>query len=556
MDGDMDKTPPPPEPPVVAPEPRISTRRHFPIVWIIPLVALLAGAWLAYDAITSRGPLVTVTFKTAEGLVAGKTKMKFKDVEVGKVEAIEYSDDLSHVVVKARMARGMERYLRSESKFWVVRAQVSGGEVSGLGTLFSGAYIGVQLTKQGKLESAFEGMEKPPALTPDQPGRIFQLRADRLGSLDVGSPVYFRQIKVGQVVAYDLEESGSTVLINVFVRAPHDARVRENTRFWNVSGMGVSVDANGLQVRAESLLSMVLGGVAFETPGAPEEARDVPPGKVFTLFPTREKSNETTFAHKEYYRLEFPGSVRGLAIGAPVEFRGIAIGQVADITLEYDDGKGEVRIPVLIEVEPERFRRRGKGKGKSKAPAKIVEDMVEDGLRAQLKTGSLLTGQAYVDLDLHPGAPPARLKRDGDYLELPTLLTPLEGIFASFSRIMDRVDKLPLESMAGELRDTMDGMRGALAELRDTMAGLRKTMGTADTFIQNADRNILPKAEAALEQMRTTLARVDTTLDPDSALRADIETALKELADAARSLRVLADYLERQPDALLYGKGR
>jgi paraquat-inducible protein B len=553
MDGDMDETPLPPAPPVVAPEPRVS-RRHFPVVWIIPLVALLAGAWLAYDAITSRGPLVTITFKTAEGLVAGKTKVKFKDVEVGKVESIEYSDDLSHVVVKARMAKGMERHLRSQSEFWVVRAQVSGGEVSGLGTIFSGAYIGVQLTKQGKLESAFEGLDKPPALTPDQPGRIYQLRAERLGSLDVGSPVYFRQIKVGQVVAYDLEEGGRTVLVKAFVRAPHDARVRENTRFWNVSGLGVSVDANGLQVKAESLLSLVLGGVAFETPGAPEEARDVPPGQVFTLFPTREKSNETTFAHKEYYRLEFPGSVRGLAIGAPVEFRGMAIGQVADISLEYDDGKGEVRIPVLIEVEPERFRRRGKGKGKGKDPARIVEDMVEAGLRAQLKTGNLLTGQAYVDLDLHPEAPKARLKKDGDYLELPTLLTPLEGIFASFSRIMDRVDKLPLESMAGELRDTMDGMRGALAELRTTMAGLRKTMGTADTFIQNADRNILPKAEAALEQMRTTLARAEAAMDPDSSMRADVEMALKELADAARSLRVLADYLERQPDALLFGK--
>ena len=550
----MEETPLPPELTAQAPEPQVSHRRHISVVWIIPLVALLAGAWMAYDAITSQGPLVTVTFKTAEGLVAGKTKVKFKDVEVGKVEAIEYSDDLSHVVVKARMAKGMERYLRSESEFWVVRAQVSGGEVSGLGTLFSGAYIGVELTKQGKLETEFVGLEKPPVITGDQPGRIFLLRADRLGSLDVGSPLYFRQIKVGQVVAYDLESKGQGVLIQVFVRAPHTRQVRANTRFWNVSGVAVSMDANGLQVKAESLLSLVLGGIAFETPGSPDDEKPVPPGKVFTLFPTREKSNETTFSHKEYYRLEFPGSVRGLSIGAPVEFRGMAIGQVADISLEYDDGKGEVRIPVLIEVEPERFRRRGKGK--SKDPAKIVEEMVADGLRAQLKTGSLLTGQAYVDLDLHPNAPKAQLKRYGDYLELPTLPTPLEGIFSSFSRIMDRLDKLPLEAMAGDLRDTMGGLQATMADFRTTMAGLRKTLSSADTLLTDADKTTLPKAEAALEQMRSTLARVESALDPDSAMRADIEQALKELADAARSLRVLADYLERQPDALLYGKGR
>ncbi|MEW5773068.1 MAG: MlaD family protein [Thermodesulfobacteriota bacterium] len=553
----MEDTSPPQETPAAPaspPEPRVSTRRHISVVWIIPLVALLAGAWLAYDAISSQGPLVTVRFKTAEGLVAGKTKVKFKDVEVGKVETIEYSDDLSHVVVKARMAKGMERYLRSETLFWVVRAQVTGGEVSGLGTIFSGAYIGVQLTKKGKLETEFEGMEKPPVITEDQQGRLFLLRADRLGSLDVGSPVYFRQIKVGQVAAYDLEDGGRTVLVKVFVRAPHHARVRENTRFWNVSGVGVSVDANGLQVRAESLLSMVLGGIAFETPGAPEEAKDAPPDKVFTLFSTREKSNEIAFTHKEYYRLEFPGSVRGLTIGAPVEFRGMTIGQVADISLEYDEAKAEVRIPVLIEVEPERFRRRGKAKGKD--PARIVEEMVAAGLRAQLKTGSLLTGQTYVDLDLHPDAPKAGLKRYGDYLELPTLPTPLEGIFASFSRIMDRVDKLPLESMAGELRDTMGNLRDTMADFRTTMTGLRKTLDTADGFFADADKNTLPKAEAALEQMRATLARAEAALDPDSAMRADIEQALKELADAARSLRVLADYLERQPDALLYGKGR
>jgi len=554
----MDETSLPPEPATEAPEPLVSTRRHLSVVWIIPLVALLAGAWMAYNAISSQGPLVTINFKTAEGLTSGKTKVKFKDVEVGTVESIQYSDNLSHVVVKARMAKGMERYLRAETLFWVVRAQVSGGEVSGLGTLFSGAYIGVQLSKKGKLETEFEGLDKPPALTPDQPGRMFVLRADRLGSLDVGSPVYFRQIKVGQVVAYDLEDGGRTVLVKVFVRSPHDARVRDTTRFWNVSGMGVSVDANGLQVKAESLLSLVLGGIAFETPGAAEEAKDVPPDMVFTLFPTREKSNEITFAHKEYYRLEFPGSVRGLSIGAPVEFRGMVIGQVADISLEFDPGKREVRIPVLIEVEPERFRIRntGKGKNRGKDPAKIVEDMVAAGLRAQLKTGNLLTGQAYVDLDLHPEAPRAGLKQDGDYLELPTLPTPLEGIFTSFSRIMDRVDSLPLEAIAGELRTTMGGMREAMAEFRTAMSGLRKTVGSVDTFVHDANSNTLPKAEAALEQMRSTLARAEAALDPDSTMRADIEQALKELADAARSLRVLADYLERQPDALLYGKGR
>lgn len=531
------------------PEPRVSSRRHVSIVWIIPLVAAVVGAWMAYNAITSQGPLITVTFTTAEGLVAGKTKVKFKDVEVGKVETIEYSNDLSHVVVTARMAKGMERYLRAETLFWVVRAQVSAGEVSGLGTLFSGAHIGMQASKKGKLESEFTGLDKPPVIPEDQRGGVFLLRSERMGSLDVGSPVYFRQIKVGQVAAYDLEENGNSVLVKVFIRAPHDARVRENTRFWTVSGMGVSMDARGLQIKAESLLALLLGGIAFETPASAEQAKEAPPDKVFTLFPTREKSNEQTYAHKEYYQLHFPGSVRGLTIGAPVEFRGMAIGQVADIALQYDRDKREARIPVVIEIEPERFRMDGAAKGDGKDAGRIIAALVEAGLRAQLKTGSFLTGQAYVDLDFHPDEPSAQVVRGKGLPELPTLQTPLEGIFASFSRIMNRVDKLPLESMSQELRDTMGGMR-------TTMAELRTAMGQAGEFIHAVDQRTLPKAEATLEQMRATLARVEGTLDPDSAMRADIQQVLKELADAARSLRVLADYLERQPDALLYGKGR
>jgi paraquat-inducible protein B len=244
----------------------VKPKKSVSIVWIVPLVALLIGGWLAYRAITEKGPTITITFKSAEGLEAGKTKIKFKDVEVGQVEEIRLSPDLSQVMVTAQLTKDAKDYLSENTRFWVVRARVVGGGVSGLGTLFSGAYIGMDPGKPGKTVRSFKGLETPPIVTTDLPGRHFMLRAERLGSLDIGKPVYFRQIQVGQVVAYELQKDGQAIDIKIFIHAPHHESVRKNTRFWNAGGLDVSVDAGGIKVNTESFVTIMIGGIAFETP--------------------------------------------------------------------------------------------------------------------------------------------------------------------------------------------------------------------------------------------------------------------------------------------------
>ena len=515
----------------------VKPKKSVSIVWIVPLVAVLIGGWLAYKAITEKGPTITITFKSAEGLEAGKTKIKFKDVEVGQVEEIHLSPDLSQVMVTAQLTKDAKDYLSQNTRFWVVRARVGGGGVSGLGTLFSGAYIGMDPGKPGGKARSFKGLETPPIVTTDLPGRHFMLKAQTRGSLDIGDPVYFRQIQVGQVVAYEMEKDGHAVDIKIFIHAPHHERVRKNTRFWNAGGLDVSVDANGIKVKTESFVAIMIGGVAFETPTDSDPGPAAQEGEIFRLYDRRENIYKKAYVKKTRRLLHFQGSVKGLSVGAPVKFKGIDIGEVIDIKLEFDYDAMAFRIPVAIEVEPERIAVIGKQTIDRQRGSEIL---VEKGLRAQLKQGNLLTGQLYIDLDIYPDEPPLKMIYGGKYPEIPTIPAPIEEITRGVTRIVDRLEKLPLEQIGNDLRDTM--------------AHLNKSTEQLQKLMQNIDEKVVPATTATLEKTETTLTKLDRLLDAESPTGYELKQALAELADAARNISVLADYLERHPDSLVFGK--
>jgi len=523
------------------PKPVIKKKRQFSIVWLIPLVAALIGAWLAYKTISEKGPTITLTFENAEGLEAGKTKIKYKDVEIGQVESITLSKDLSHVVLTANLVKDAEQYLSENTRFWVTRARVTASQITGIGTIFSGAYIGIDPGKPGKPGKpvrAFKGLETPPVISTDVPGRYYMLRADRLGSLDIGVPVYFRQIKVGQVVAYDLAKDGQAVNAKIFVNAPHHDLVRENTRFWNAGGIDVSLSASGLKVNTESMVSVLLGGVAFETPVNLEPGEVAKDGHLFRLYDNREQSYQKTYLEKRHFVLFFNESVRGLAPGAPVEFRGIKIGQVLDVSLRFESEKATFQIPVLIEVEPERIE----SVGKRPTPSdKLVEKFIERGLRAQLKTGNLLTGQLFVELDFYPNAPRREITYAGKYPVVPTVPTPLQAASETLSKFLDRLDKLPLEQ--------------TVTELRQGVKALNETITATQELVSRLGTEVTPQAKATLEQAQTTLASIERLTSSDAPANQDLRQALREFAEAARSIRILTDYLQQHPDSIIFGKG-
>jgi len=540
-----------------APEAKVQTKRSFSIIWVVPIIALLIGGWLTFKAMSEKGPEITITFETADGLVAGKTSVKFKDVDVGKVTKLELNDDASGVVATVEMTNNASSYLTDKTQFWVVRATVAAGEISGLGTLLSGAYIGCNPSTEGKKQTHYKGLEKPPILTADLPGRHFVLKSKELGSLDLGSPIYYRGIKVGQVVDYDFDETAEAVLFKVFIRDPFHKKVTDNTRFWNASGVDFTMDATGIKMDTQSLVSIMLGGVAFDLPEHAQQGEQAEEDKDFLLYEDRDASNEVTYNIKQYYLMYFNQSVRGLSPGAPVEILGIKVGEVVKVELLFDQTTLEFLIPVLVYFEPERLNllitEEGKvARGTAKAEEieatqkdkqgrnMVVKELVARGFRAQLKTGNLLTGQLFVDLANYPDAPPKELMTEQGYTVFPTIPAPFEQIVNRVDNILKKFEKVPFDKIGMDLQLAVESLTKTLDEIKD-MSG-------------NINQETVPKINAALDQMQEAMKGVESTLGPDSALSYNARQVTNELSMAIRSIRSLLEYLERDPQALLLGK--
>ncbi len=540
------------------PQPVIRSRkRRISIVWIIPVIAALVGGWLVYKTFSEKGPDVTITFKTAEGLEAGKTKIRYKDVEVGQVTALSLSKDFSKVVVKAQFVKGAEAYLSKNTRFWVVRARIAVQGISGLGTLFSGAYIDMDPGKPGSPEYNFKGLEEPPIVTTVDPGRMFVLKAERKGSIEIGSPVYYRQIMVGKVVAYSLAPDGSSILFKIFINAPYHEYVRQNTRFWNASGFDMKLDAQGFHLQTESLMSLMVGGIAFDVVDnyeTPKEAASE--DTVFTLFADREAAQKKDYPEKKLFILNFNTSVRGLSPGAPVEFRGIQIGEVLDLKLEYDSVRRAFEIPVLIMIEPGRISlKKGRGQHSFK---NIIDYLVAKGLCAQLQTGNLVTGQQFVALDFFPDSPRTPVSYHGDYPTIPTLPTQIEELGTKINHVVDKLDRLPIDQIGKDLRDTIHSAKRVIGspELIKSLRAIGPAISELQALINGLRTHTTPEIDAVLKQASLSLAASQAVLEKDSPIQYRMKDVLEELSDAARSLRVLADYLESHPESILTGKGK
>ena len=534
--------------------PVVRPRRSISAVWIVPLVAVLIGGWLVYKAVTEKGPTITIAFETAEGLVAGKTKVKFKDVEVGTVKAIEIVDDLSHVSLTVDMVIGAKPFLRENTKFWVVRARVAAGQVSGLGTLFSGAYIGMEPATEGEPRREFKGLEVPPVVTSDQVGYHFSLTAPRLGSLNYGSPVYFRQIQAGQVVGYSLDPAGKSVTIKIFINAPYHNHVFTNTRFWETSGVNVDLSAQGVRVDTESFVSMMIGGIAFGVPSHEQPGAKASENTRFILLDDFMTAAQRQYTIKSRYKLFFKDSVRGLEVGAPVEFQGIKVGEVIDMELNFDPNAFDFQVPVTIELEPQRL---GFVAPNESIKEKMDRVLINKGLRAQLKTGSLLTGKLFIDFDFFPDAEPATLETVDGYDVLPTVPTTIEAIAASLNRFMKRLDQLPMEEIGRDLQQTVAGVERIVnsPDLKSSLDSLEKILAEVKQLSASTNAETLPRLNAALDQLGQTLIELNGALNADAPLRHDLRMTLRELAGAGRALRELAEFLDRHPEALIRGKG-
>jgi paraquat-inducible protein B len=405
-----------------------------------------------------------------------------------------------------------------------------------------GSYIGLDVGKSKKLQRSFQGLEMPPVITMDVPGSRFLLHGADLGSLDIGSPIYFRRIPVGQVVSYELDKDGTGVTFKVFVSAPYDKYVTANTRFWNASGIDFTLDATGMKVNTESFVSILVGGIAFENLADKGSAPPPDPNAEFTLFAGRDDAMKHRESIMNLYTLVFKESIRGLSIGAPVDFRGMNIGEVSRINAEFDFNSKEVNMLVEVRIYPERLRARTIGPVPVGFNAvRVMNDaMVKSGLRAQLKSGNMLTGQLFITLDFFPKAAKAKINWATNPPQFPTTPSSLVELQATLSQLTGKLEKLKLDELVGELRKAVKSF--------DT------TLKSADTMVKHVDADVVPETKAALEEARKALAAAKQTMANDAPLQQDLREALRELARTAQSLRVLTDYLERHPESLLRGK--
>ncbi len=549
-------------------------RRHrVSAVWIVPILAALVGIGIVVQQEMNEGPAIRIYFRSAEGVEAGKTSVKYKDVEIGKVETVALSEDYSRIVVTAKIEKSAEKLMVGGARFWVVKPRVSLSGVSGISTLLSGNYIRFEPGTSGRPERVFTGLDTPPPVTSEVPGRVFLLRADTLGSLGAGSPVYYRRLNVGQVISYALADDGKSVIIHIFLNAPFDRFVTPNTRFWETSGVDVTAGADGFTLRSESLLALLVGGIAFETP--PAEGGDntaVADNAVFPLSADRVTALSPREVSADRYTLYFSDSLRGLSVGAPVNFLGLPVGEVADIYLEYVPGTQTLRTRVETAIYLHRFfthLQKPDAVTRKDVPLKTRQQLMErqvadKGLRAQLRSGSLVSGQLYVALDFFPNAPKAEIDWTRKPPRFPTVPAELTELQAMAKRLLAKLDKVPVEEIGNETRQAIADLDRTLRRLEGrTLPEAERSFASFDRTMSRVDAEIVPEARRTLEELRKAAASAERALanadrhllGADAPARQELSDALRETARAARSIRLLADYLEKNPSALIRGKG-
>jgi len=552
--------------------PKVSKRSGPSVVWIIPLVTLLVGGWLIVKTLTEQGPQVTISFKTAEGIEVGKTKIKYKNVDIGIVEQIKFSDDFSKIVLTAEFSKGSEKFLRRSTRFWVVKPQFGLQGASGLGTLISGAYIEIE-PGPGAEQRHFVGLEKQPVVNADEQGMEVVLVTQNLGSIDVGSPIYYQGLLSGEVLGHELGNDRKSIYVHAFIKDPFDQLIRGNTNFWNVSGIDVSMSADGFKVHTESIRAMMFGGIAFDTPETLEQDSTDVESLVFTLHESYDVIQERSYTRKLKFIMFFDSSVRGLSIGAPVEFKGIKVGSVLDVRLEFDSDDSTFRIPVLIEIELQRIVERGNED--EETTHETLSKLVERGLRARLQTGSLLTSQLYVELDMHPDTPINVSGEETDFPELPTLATANFGaITASAENLLAKLNAIDIKELSSVLTETIKSADRTLDTADKTINNANNllTMPGIPTAIEDLQislsnfKNIMQKIDAsniqeainaghsALESLTVTLGKTNNMLEPNSPAQYNLIKLTGELEETARSIRSLVETLERNPQAFIFGK--
>jgi paraquat-inducible protein B len=540
-------------------------RRRFPLVWLVPIVTALIAGWLAWDAFSKRGPVITVSFDTASGLTAGQSQLKYRNVVMGTVKSIAIAPDLSKVLVTIETVKEAESLLTDKTIFWVVKPQLFAGNISGLETILSGSYIGMRPSSEpGVAKRDYVGQEDPPILQASVKGTTYRLDSRRLGSISLGAPIFFRDIEVGTVLGWDLHDLASRVSIHAFVRAPYDRYVRDDTNFWNASGLSIKLGASGVNIEMESLRAILLGGIAFDTAHdstAPISKAD----HRFKLYANLEEARSAGFGQQIKLVSYFPGSVAGVTEGAEVRFHGLKIGEVTRVGLVYDPKTDRVVAPIHYRVEGARVSNLAKTQGME--PINIAEEMIKRGLRATLQSPSLISPQKLISLEVVGDAKPGELsEEDGHYVIPAAEVGGFDSITASASELLSKINRIDFDRIGNSLLGASVGIDQMVngPQIKATLAALEKAMVDVQDIARKLDVDGTPalkrlpdialQLQEAMTKANRLIGSVDKGYGDTSKFHRDLDRLLPQITDAARSIRALADLLSRHPEALIKGR--
>jgi paraquat-inducible protein B len=551
--------------PVELPTAGVHRRRRIPLIWIVPILTGLIAIWLAWDTFSKKGPTITVAFDTAAGLTAGQSQLKYKNVVMGTVTSITVSPDLTKVIVTIETVREAEPMLTDKTIFWVVKPELFAGNITGLETLISGSYIGMRPSaERGKAKRDFIGEQDPPVLQAWTKGTTYKLDSKRLGSISLGSPIFFRDLEVGTVLGWDIGDLASRVTIHAFVRAPFDQYVHADSSFWNASGISVKLGGDGVQLRMESLRAVLLGGIAFETPSDTKQPIAAA-NQQFPLYRNFDEARAAGFGRQIRLLSYFPGSVAGLEPGSQVTLHGLRIGEVTDVDLVYDAKLDRVVVPVHYRIEAGRVN--NIAAAEQTDPEKLAEAMIKAGLRATLQSTSIITGQKEVALERIADAPAAAPEKKGDVYIVPTSeVGGFDAITRSAAELLTKLNRIEYDKIGKSITNAAEGLDTTIngAQTKRTLAALEKAMVDVQDIAKKLDTEGTPalkRLPAIAQQLQDSLTSANrlfgsfnTGYGDDSRFRRDLDRLLPQLTDAARSIRALTDLLSRHPEALIKGR--
>ena len=593
------------------PSARVQPKARFSLIWIIPITAMLIGSWLLFKYYTELGTIIDITFDEAAGIEERKTPIRYKNVIVGKVKTLDLTDDLIKVKVTAEIFPHMARNLGSNTRFWIVKPRITLQGISGLDTLLSGVHIGIDPgTKSAPLDS-YNGLSEPPFITSLKDGTRIRLRTNSLGSLDVGSPIYLNKINVGEVTSYRLSPTTNFIDVFIYVNEPYDKKIKSNTRFWNASGIEVELKASGVSARMESLTSLLIGGIGFETPRS-GVSTEIDGETAFTLFDSYSTAMDNTQkTNKLFYEMYFEDSLHGLSKDSAIEFSGVKVGKVESIRLINTDDSTRIKAKVTVSLRIDSFS----PAGKSKEAEELLKNLVSDGMVAQMTVDSLITGAKFISLNI----PATRVLADRgrqEFILLPTkvgktsrfpttiaktsllnfdatkisqelnktlasvtelvssndikkILSGLATTTSSISRISEQLDK---EGFSGELVATLSSAKQATKDISKLLLDSRSAIGkignatdkiqkdasqslrTFDNVANKLQRDVSITLKSITKTTNTMDTSLQSTLGEDSGLQYRLQLLINDLSEASKSFSVLADTIQRKPNSVIFGK--